>query len=134
MLIMRPKEITPLDRIVPRFTLGSASLVKATEAVRRIFEASYILRAYPAVASPSGESEISKLRREQYNERFSPMITLDLSNVTVEEILTAIALQTGSGACWSVRYTSTDRRFEDSVVSFSVPRGTLQMSAGPQRR
>jgi len=62
---------------------------------------------------------------------FKPVLTLDLSDVTVEAVLTAIAKRYGGDCCWTVEYYSEANRFEDSLLTFFVPKG-IRVSAGPR--
>ncbi len=131
-LILRQKRTnSDLDVVVDRFTLTNASLVKAAESVWKVFEPSYVLPAHPAMPV-ADETEYARQRREQYNERFDPMINVDLGQVTVESILTEIAKKYGRGCSWSVRYTSDDGRFSQCILTFYAPKGA-QVSAGPRR-
>jgi hypothetical protein len=107
---------SPLDRVVPHFKLVEAGMVKAAEAVRRIFEPDYVLPFEPMTAPDTGDTDAAKRRRDEYNERFKPVITIDLANVTVETILTTIGKKCG-GASWRVSYTTEERRCEDSVCT-----------------
>jgi len=130
-LVLRPARRSPLDVVVPRFTLTQAGLLGAVEAVHQIFQPAYVIRATPVPPPAAGESAYAKELRDRYNEKFRPVITLDLTNATVETILIAIAKAYG-GASWAVLYTSEDRRFEECVVTVFVPKG-VSVSAGPQR-
>ncbi len=133
MLILRLKGASALDRNVPRFTLTNASLAGAAEAVRRIFEPGYILPDVPLQPPATEDTDRARQYRDQYNERFRPVLTLDLKNVTIEAILTAIAAKRGGGCGWFVEYLSDERRLEDSLVVFYVP-GGVQVTAGPRRK
>ncbi len=128
-LLLRPRDGNGvLDRVVPRFSLRQASLVSAVQAVRQIYEPDYVIRALPQSA-PADEGDYARQKREQYNARFKPMITLDISNAPVVDILTDIARQVG--ASWTVQYRTEARRFEDALVTMVAPSG-LQVTAGPR--
>ena len=64
MLILRPKKATALDRKVPRFTLTDASLVRAAEVVRQIFEPDYMHPATPIPTPTSFDTEQAKEYRD----------------------------------------------------------------------
>jgi len=130
-LILRLKNIdSDLDRLIPRFTLKGASLVEAAQSVWRIFEPGYVLPAHPAMPVPE-ETEYDRQKRELYNERFDPVINVDVTQAKVEVILTEIAGSYGKGCNWSVIYTSDARRFTECILMFYAPKGA-QVSAGPR--
>lgn len=131
MVIIRPVKRTQLDRVVDKFVLTDSSTIKALEEVRRIFEPDYVTPDYPIDPPQSGESEYSKMGREAFNKRFEKKITVNLSNVSLETILTTIAKCYGD-ASWSVEYVTEEKRIEDSLVSiFKINEPTI--SAGPKR-
>jgi len=131
-LILRLKNIdSDLDRVVTRFALKDASLVEAAQSVWRIFEPDYVLPAHPAMPAVD-ETEYDRQKRELYNERFDPVLNVDVSRATVESILTEIARNYGKGCNWSVLYTSDARRFTECILMFYAPKGA-QVSAGPRR-
>lgn len=132
-LILRLKGADALDQVVPRFSLTNASLARAAEAVRQILEPGYVLPDAPLQPPITGDTYRARQYREQYNERFKPFLDLDLMNVTVETVLTAIVRARGGGCSWMVIYLSDAKRIEDSLVGFYVP-GGLQVTAGPQKK
>jgi len=70
MVIVRPVKTTQLDRVVEKFVLTDVSAIKALEAVRQIYEPDYIAPDRPIEPPTSGESDIIKTARENFNKRF----------------------------------------------------------------
>lgn len=132
MLIVRQTELGPLDRVVPEFSLTGSGLLPAAEAVRKIFEPDYATKAVPIPMPAGEESAFESLARQRHNERFRPAVSVQLVNVTVEQLLTAISKSYG-GASWKVQYISPKRRFEEAVLTFYKPRG-VSVSLGPLAR
>jgi len=117
-----------LDRTVPAFSLTNASLVDAAEAVNRLFDPGYTLTRLHiggngAAVDPSQRERLEHLY-SLYNQRFVPAITLHLQNVTVEQILNQISIQTNTS--WQVQFSSPAKQYQDATIDFIAAGGPVR--------
>jgi hypothetical protein len=110
-----------LERIVPAFTLEQATLNHAAEAVYALLNPSF-----RAVPRPTGRGVL----RQQPPAQGHP-ISVNVSNASIETILTAICQTHGGDISWRVAYLTDSYTLADSIVQF-LGRG-VSVTAGSNR-
>jgi hypothetical protein len=134
MAVFRLKASTALDRKVDRFVLNNATYLQALEKIRQIYDPTWIAPDRPQVPTPgvTQDNEIAKQARDRYNARFTGSLNIDMSNVTVEQILNELARQLPGKGSWNINYAPPDRDLMKASIAL-IMRDGISINIGFNR-